>query len=107
VLAVLDDKSLEATKRAAMLTTALQWLFNKLPLAIVPPQLKPGVMLAKRFVPYVGYIGAAIAWSWSSVKGYDKGVTRSHFSFRSLLTAILRPRRCDVRHLDPPSRCPS
>jgi hypothetical protein len=73
VLKILDDKSIEATKRAAMLTTALQWLFNKLPMAVVPVQMKPGVMVAKRFLPYVGYIGAAIAWSWSSVRGYDKG----------------------------------
>jgi hypothetical protein len=73
VLNVLDNKSIEATKRAAMLTTALQWLLAKIPLAAVPPQMKPGVMIAKRLVPYVGYVGAAIAWSWSAIRGYDKG----------------------------------
>jgi hypothetical protein len=31
------------------------------------------VMIAKRLVPYVGYVGAAIAWSWSAIRGYDKG----------------------------------
>lgn len=70
---VLDDKSLAAAKRAAMITTALQWLINKIPMMAVPPQLKPGLLLTKRFLPYVGYVGGAIAWSWSTVKGYDKG----------------------------------
>jgi hypothetical protein len=74
---VLDDKSLAAAKRAAMITTALQWLINKIPMMAVPPQLKPGLLLAKRFLPYVGYVGGAIAWSWSTVKGYDKGALPS------------------------------
>jgi hypothetical protein len=84
VLLVLDDKSLEATKRAAMLTTALQWLFNKIPMVAIPPQLKPGMLIAKRFLPYIGYVGAAIAWSWSSVKSYNKGMevhTQCHASY--------------------------
>jgi hypothetical protein len=69
----LDDKSVAASKKVAMLTTALQWLFNKLPMAVVPLQFRPGVMVAKRFLPYVGYIGAAIVYGWGSISGYDKG----------------------------------
>jgi hypothetical protein len=58
-----------------VLATALQWLFNKVPVAMFPPQVRPSVMLAKKLVPYAGYIGAAIAWSWTAIKGYDKGNT--------------------------------
>jgi hypothetical protein len=57
-----------------MLTTSIQWLFGKLPLAVVPLQFRPGLLIAKRFLPYIGYVGAAIAWGWSGIKGYDKGL---------------------------------
>jgi hypothetical protein len=73
VVAILDDKSVEAAKRAAMIATALQWLLKKVPVAMFPPQLRPGIMMAKKLVPYTGYIGAAVAWGWSAIKGYDKG----------------------------------
>ena len=34
VLAMLDDKEIEAAKLGAMLTTALQWLLNNVPRAL-------------------------------------------------------------------------
>ncbi|KAF9559235.1 hypothetical protein CPC08DRAFT_637989, partial [Agrocybe pediades] len=73
VLEILDDQTLEATKRAAMITTALSWFFSNLPLSVLPPAVRPGVMLLQTLVPYLGYIGGFISWSWSTIRGYDVG----------------------------------
>jgi hypothetical protein len=73
VVAVLDERSAEVTKQAAVIATALKWLLDKVPVAMFPPQLRPAIAIAKKLIPYAGYLGAAIAWSWSAVKGYDKG----------------------------------
>ena len=73
MLDVLNNKRLETAKRAAIITTALQWLFGRIPLAIVPPQYRAGVMVTKRLVPYLGYIGGFLAWSWGTMKSFDKG----------------------------------
>jgi len=68
-----NNKRLEATKRAAIITTALQWLFSHVPLTLVPPQYRAGVLIAQRLVPYLGYIGGFVAWSWGGMKSFDKG----------------------------------
>ncbi|KAI0315660.1 hypothetical protein OF83DRAFT_1130888 [Amylostereum chailletii] len=73
VLEVLNNKRLEAAKRAAIITTALQWLLGHVPLTILPPQFRPGLLIAQRLVPYLGYIGAFVAWSWGAMKSFDKG----------------------------------
>ncbi|KAG1777722.1 hypothetical protein EV702DRAFT_1100322 [Suillus placidus] len=73
VLDALNDKQLEAAKRAAMITTALKWLLDHLPISLMPPQLRTPMSLLRRLVPYLGYIGGFIAWSWSAVKVFDKG----------------------------------
>ena len=73
MLDVLNNKRLETAKRAAIITTALQWLFGRIPLAIVPPQYRASVMVTKRLVPYLGYIGGFLAWSWGVIKSFDKG----------------------------------
>lgn len=65
----LDDKSLEASKRAAMIAAALGWLIKNIPTTILPPPLRAAGAVLKAFVPYLGYIGGFIAWSWSEV-GY-------------------------------------
>ena len=70
---MLNNKRLEAAKRAAILTTALQWLLGQVPLTVVPPQFRPGLLIAQRLVPYLGYIGGFIAWSWGAMKSFDKG----------------------------------
>lgn len=48
------------------------------------------MMLFKAFTPYLGYVGGFVAWSWSAVKGFDKGhgVT---LSATWLLTAAVVP----------------
>ncbi|EDR00433.1 uncharacterized protein LACBIDRAFT_295792 [Laccaria bicolor S238N-H82] len=73
VLAVLSDKTLEATKRAAMITTALTWFFNNLPITSFPAPLQPALLLLQRIAPFLGYIGTFISWSWSTIKSYDVG----------------------------------
>ncbi|KJA23460.1 hypothetical protein HYPSUDRAFT_1080755 [Hypholoma sublateritium FD-334 SS-4] len=73
VLAILSDKTLEATKRAAMITTALTWFFNNLPISSLPPAVMPAALLFQRLAPFLGYIGTFISWSWSTIKSYDIG----------------------------------
>ncbi|KAF8951107.1 hypothetical protein BDZ97DRAFT_1889732 [Flammula alnicola] len=73
VLAILSDKTLEATKRAAMITTALTWFFNHLPVDALPTPVRPAALLLQRLAPYLGYIGTFISWSWSTIKSYDIG----------------------------------
>jgi hypothetical protein len=79
VLDVLNNKRLEAAKRAAILTTALQWLLSTVPLTVVPPQFRTGLFLAQRLVPYLGYIGGFVAWSWGAMKSFDKGMLSFFF----------------------------
>ena len=74
VLDVLNNRQLEAVKRAAIITTALQWLMDNLPVALLPPQVRPGVTILRHLVPYVGYMGGFIAWSWSAIRSFDKGM---------------------------------
>ncbi|KAI0347665.1 hypothetical protein BDW22DRAFT_1423948 [Trametopsis cervina] len=73
VLEALDSSQLETAKRAALLTTALKYALDRVPLAIVPPPAQPAMRLCKAFTPYVGYVGSFVAWSWAAVKGFDKG----------------------------------
>lgn len=73
VLDILNNKQLQAAKRAAIITGALKWLMDHIPLPLLPPQMRPAVMVLRRLVPYLGYVGGFIAWSWSAVKSFDKG----------------------------------
>ncbi|KAG2016499.1 hypothetical protein CC2G_009664 [Coprinopsis cinerea AmutBmut pab1-1] len=73
VLLILSDKTVEATKRAAMITTALTWFFNNIPVASLPIAVQPTVLLLQRLAPYLGYIGTFISWSWQQIKSYDVG----------------------------------
>lgn len=73
VMATLDNNHLKATKRAAMITTALQWFLNKIPLMAMPPQVRGAVTLLRRLTPLVGYIGVFVAWSWTRIAACNKG----------------------------------
>ncbi|KAF8956081.1 hypothetical protein BDZ97DRAFT_1853534 [Flammula alnicola] len=73
VMGKLDGASLQATARAAMITTALKWLLEKIPILLVPPQFRPAVKMLKQLSPVVGYVGVFIAWSWDRVRALDKG----------------------------------
>ncbi|KAF7437159.1 hypothetical protein PC9H_003995 [Pleurotus ostreatus] len=74
VLDILNDRQLEATKRAAMITTALKWIVDNIPTAMIPLPLQPALLVIQRIVPFIGYIGGFIAWSWSTIKSYDEGL---------------------------------
>ena len=73
MLAMLNDKEIEAAKLGAMLTTALTWILNNIPDTVLPVSLRPALLLIKSLVPYLGYIGGFVAWSWSAIKGFDIG----------------------------------
>ncbi|KAF8602386.1 hypothetical protein BDV93DRAFT_198777 [Ceratobasidium sp. AG-I] len=73
VLAVLNDQKLEAAKRAALVTTALQWMIDHVPTALLPPQIGLVMSLVRGIIPALGYIGGFIAWSWSAIIGFDNG----------------------------------
>ncbi len=73
MLWVLNSKSMEAAKRAALLTTALKWLLDHIPTTFLPVQVRPAAMLLRRLVPFIGYIGAFIAWSWGAIRTFDRG----------------------------------
>lgn len=73
VLEVLNNKQLEAAKRAAMITGALQWLLDNVPLALIPPQFQLALSLLRGLVPVLGYLGSFIAWSWSAIRVFDRG----------------------------------
>ncbi|KAF9445019.1 hypothetical protein P691DRAFT_806336 [Macrolepiota fuliginosa MF-IS2] len=73
IIDILDDKQLETAKRAAMITAALTWFFDNLPISSLPPVLQPALFLLQRISPYPGCIGTLISWSWIAIKNYDKG----------------------------------
>jgi hypothetical protein len=75
VLDVLSSKQLEAAKRAAMITGSLQFFLRSLPVAVFPPQFRGAAMILQRLAPSISYIGAFLAWSWESIKGFDKGLS--------------------------------
>lgn len=54
VLRILGNVHLESAKRAALLTTALKWLFDHIPLAMFPPQIRAVISLSRRLVPLLG-----------------------------------------------------
>ena len=97
ILDILNNRRLEAAKRAAIITTALKWLLDHVPLTVIPPQFRPGLMIAQRLVPYLGYVGGFLAWSWGAVKSFDKGrkfVSWSSSPRLSRLQIVSRIWRC-------------
>lgn len=74
VLATLDNKHIETGKRAALISTALKWLLEHIPATLVPVEFRPVLRLVKGLVPYLAYIGIIVAWSWTTIKAFDKGV---------------------------------
>ncbi|KAJ7103169.1 hypothetical protein B0H15DRAFT_1016983 [Mycena belliarum] len=73
VMKVLNNSHLAAAKRGAMITAALKWLLDKVPMMLLPPPLRPAMMVLKRLTPFLGYVGVFIAWSWTAIKARDKG----------------------------------
>ncbi|ESK97378.1 hypothetical protein Moror_17809 [Moniliophthora roreri MCA 2997] len=73
IMAQLSNAHIEAAKRGAMITAALKWLLDKVPIMMVPAQMRPGMLLLRKFSPYLGYVGAFVAWSWGRVESQDTG----------------------------------
>ncbi|PPQ99511.1 hypothetical protein CVT24_005301 [Panaeolus cyanescens] len=73
IMEQLDKSSLKATARAAMITSALKWMLDKIPLMLIPAQFRPAVKMLKQLAPVVSYVGVFIAWSWDRIRSYDKG----------------------------------
>ena len=73
VMNKLNGMSLKASARAAMITTALKWILDKIPLMLIPVQFRPAVKMLKTLSPIVGYVGVFIAWSWDRIKVLDEG----------------------------------
>jgi hypothetical protein len=69
----LNGMSLKASAQAAMITTALKWALDKIPLMIIPVQFRPAVKMLKKLSPVLGYVGVFIAWSWDRIKSLDEG----------------------------------
>ena len=88
VLDILSDKTIEAAKRAAMITTALTWFFNNLPISSMPLPIQPTLILLQRLAPYLGYIGTFISWSWGAIKKYDIGESISILNPLQVLSSV-------------------
>ncbi|TFK26663.1 hypothetical protein FA15DRAFT_667134 [Coprinopsis marcescibilis] len=73
VMNKLGATSVKAAARAAMITTALKWLIDKIPLMLIPVQFRPAVKMLKMLAPSVGYIGVFVAWSWDRIRTFDEG----------------------------------
>ncbi|KAF8079099.1 hypothetical protein FPV67DRAFT_95718 [Lyophyllum atratum] len=107
VMAKLNSSQMRATQRAALITTALQWFLGKVPMVIVPPQLKPAVTVLRRLSPLLAYIGVFIAWSWSRISASDKG-DGVVLTATWLLPVALIPMSWDAGHIHgPPNRPPT
>ncbi|KAL0066405.1 hypothetical protein AAF712_006447 [Marasmius tenuissimus] len=73
VLAILSDEQVETTKRVALITSSLTWFFTNIPVAALPLPMQPALLMLQKLVPYLGYIGSLITWSWDAVKSFDTG----------------------------------
>lgn len=71
--------------------------------------MHPGVTILRYLVPYVGYIGGFIAWSWSAIRSFDKGLVvflacvelqlNSHRLWRCSDCYVVAPVPIDTWHL--------
>ncbi|KAF5345205.1 hypothetical protein D9758_009652 [Tetrapyrgos nigripes] len=73
VMAQLSNAHVAAAKRGAMLTAALKWVLDQVPMMMVPPQFQAGMLMLRRVSPFLGYVGAFIVWSWDKVQTTDTG----------------------------------
>ncbi|KAK7465306.1 hypothetical protein VKT23_005285 [Stygiomarasmius scandens] len=73
IMVQLSSAHVAAAKRGAMFTAALKWVLDQVPIMMVPPQFQPGMMMLRRVSPYLGYVGAFVAWSWEKVQTSDSG----------------------------------
>jgi hypothetical protein len=113
VMAVIGNEYTEVSQRAAIITTALTWLIgmytenhlfrplhahvimpDNIPVSVLPPALGPVILALQSLIPYVGYIGAFIAWSWGAIKQFDKGL----YYPSSISPFVINHVGCRTRH---------
>ncbi|KAF7303050.1 hypothetical protein MKEN_01268400 [Mycena kentingensis (nom. inval.)] len=107
VIGILNDTHVSAARRGAMLITAIKWMLDKVPLMVLPPQVRPAMMLLKRLTPYLGYVGVFVTWSWKAIKDRDQGdgvvLTATWLLPVALLPTSLKPEDyCRPGELPPP-----
>ena len=90
VMKKLNGISLKASARAAVITTALKWALDKIPLMLVPLQFRPAVKMLKTLSPLVSYVGVFIAWSWERIKSLDEGECRVKHSLAQVMCIGLK-----------------
>lgn len=73
IMGKLGASSVKAAARAAMITSALKWLIDRIPLLLIPVQFRPAVKMLKSLTPFAGYVGVFIAWSWDRIRTFDEG----------------------------------
>ncbi|KAM6501695.1 hypothetical protein JOM56_001672 [Amanita muscaria] len=73
VLETLDITSTETNRRAALLTAALTWFFTHFPVHVLPLTVRPVIIILQGLVPYLGYLGGLLSWSWGTIRTYDEG----------------------------------
>ncbi|KAG6824962.1 hypothetical protein H0H92_005295 [Tricholoma furcatifolium] len=106
VMDALGDNTIEAARRAALVTTALTWFFSNIPLPSMPPALQPVILMLQTLIPYIGYLGSFISWSWGTIQSYDTG----HgvvLTATWLLPIALIPSTWEADDFPPPSPRPS
>ncbi|KDN49036.1 hypothetical protein RSAG8_02389, partial [Rhizoctonia solani AG-8 WAC10335] len=103
VIAVLNDQKLEAASRAAIVTTALQWIIDHIPTAALPPQVGLVMSLIRGIIPAMGYIGGFVAWSWNTIVGFDQG-DGVVLSATWLLPIALIPSAWDIEPVGMPTK---
>ncbi|KAL5519571.1 hypothetical protein ACEPAH_1254 [Sanghuangporus vaninii] len=105
VLHVLNGRTIETAKRAALLTGALTWLVDNLPLSSLPPVLAPAVLLLKALIPLLGMIGSFVAWSWKATVSFDRG-NGVVLSATWVLPIVLVPGTWEDGEVPPPAPVP-
>ncbi|KAF8984774.1 hypothetical protein BDQ17DRAFT_1214065, partial [Cyathus striatus] len=69
----LSSATITMARRSAILTSALTWFFNNLPVSLLPLPLQPLLVLLQSLTPLVGLVRGAIAAIWGMVESYDQG----------------------------------
>lgn len=73
VMGKLGDSTVKAAARAAMITSALKWLIDRVPMLVIPVQFRPAMKALRSLTPFAGYVGVFIAWSWDRIRTFDEG----------------------------------
>ncbi|KAF9441653.1 hypothetical protein P691DRAFT_852455, partial [Macrolepiota fuliginosa MF-IS2] len=100
-LDILGDQHLETTKWAAMITTALTWFFNNLPINILPIALHPPLLLRQHILDLWMSPGAGVLFVPQGVPGQGRAEGYDHLGGTpSLNTTECIDESCPTTKLD-------